>query len=161
ANAVIRPEQRTVEHRDIEPLPALPIPANYPPKTVSNPRPDLVNWELSLDEAIRIGLEQARVVRVLAGTSATASRQTIYDAAITTNTTIDQAQAEFDPKLSWNNQWNRNNTPFALNNPNNPNAALITSSPESAYLGTLGLTKTNVFGGQWNANWTENPTHFG
>src|SRR6266540_1984465 len=92
ARDLLLPEQRTIEHRDTERLPAIPIPVSVAPKTVSNRRPDMLDWHLSLDDAIRISLERSRVVRVLTGISATASGQTIYDAAIT-NTTIDQAQA--------------------------------------------------------------------
>ena len=89
---IILPEQRTIDYRDPAQLPPAPIPDNVPPRTVSDPRPGTPEWQLSLDEAIRIALENAKVVRVLAGTTAVASGQTIYDAAIT-NTTIDQAQA--------------------------------------------------------------------
>ncbi|HZZ79164.1 MAG TPA: TolC family protein [Gemmataceae bacterium] len=160
AHSIILPEQRTIAVREPEQLPAIPIPPNVSPRTVSNPRPDLEDWNLSLDDAIRIGLERTRVVRVVTGLTATASGQTIYDAAIN-NTTIDQAQAAFDPKLTFNNQWYRNNVPFALLAPPDQTRAVITSSPASAYLGSLGLSQTNVLGGQASATWTENPTHFG
>jgi outer membrane protein TolC len=159
-NNIVLPEQRTIEYRDTEELPAVPIPANIAPKTVSNPRPELTDWPLSLDDAIRISLERARVIRVLAGvTAATPSGQTIYDAAIT-NTTIDQAQATFDPKLQFNNQWSRTNTPSAINDPIDPTRSDLFSVPTGAYLGTLGVTQTNVLGGQLGATWTENPMHF-
>ena len=96
---VILPEQRVIEYHDPSQLPPARIPDNAPPRTVSDPRPDTAEWRLSLDEAIRIALENAKVIRVLAGTTAVSSGQTIYDAAIT-NTTIDQAQAVFDPVLT-------------------------------------------------------------
>lgn len=157
---IVMPEQRTIEHRDTEELPAVPIPANIAPKTVMHARPELTDWPLSLDDAIRIALEQTRVVRVLAGaTAATPSGQTIYDAAIT-NTTIDQAKAAFDPTLKFNNQWSRTNTPSGVNDSIDPQRTDIISTPTTAYLGTLGVTKTNVLGGQWGATLTENPTHF-
>ncbi len=160
ARNIVMPEQRTIEHRDTEELPAVPIPTNTAPRTVSNLRPELTDWQLSLDDAVRIALEQTRVVRVLVGATAAApSGQTIYDAAIT-NTTIDQAQATFDPKLQFNNQWSRTNTPTAINDPIDFTASLPYSVPTGAYLGSLGVTKTNVLGGQWGATWTENPTHF-
>jgi outer membrane protein TolC len=100
--------------------------------------------------------QRARVVRTLAGTTAVASGQTIYDAAIT-NTTIDQAQARFDPVLNDSAVWSRTNTPFAEFDPLDPTRSLITSTPTDAFNNTLGLTKTNVLGGQWGLNWTENP----
>src|SRR5437773_2464364 len=91
---VVLPEQRAIEHREASELPSMPIPANVPPHTVSKPPPKSAEWHLSLDEAVRIALENAQTIRVLAGTSAVASGQTIYDAAIT-NTTIDQARGRF------------------------------------------------------------------
>ena len=156
---IVLPEQRTIEHRDTETLPAVPIPESKAPKTVSNPRPDLFEWQMSLDEAIRIALERSRVIRILAGTTATASGQTIYDAAIT-NTTIDQAQANFDPVLQQKNTWSRTNTPTPIPDLTDPTRSDIISSPTGAYLGSLGVTKNNVLGGQFGATYTENPMHF-
>src|ERR1019366_8237836 len=127
--------------------------------TVSNPRPDLTDWQLSLDEAIRISLEKSDVIRVLTGTTATASGQTIYDAAIT-NTTIDQAQGTFDPVLQQKNTWSRTNTPTAVPDFTDPTRSDITSTPVTGYAGSLRLTKTNVLGGQAGVTWTENPVHF-
>src|SRR5437588_2234162 len=100
--SIILPEQRSIAVRD--PAQHLPVvlPPSVRPRTVSDPQPKAGEWLMSLDDAIRIALENARVIRVLAGTSAIASGQTIYDAAIV-NTTIDQAQARFDPVLSQNN----------------------------------------------------------
>ena len=112
---------------------------------------------MSLDEAIRIALENAHVVRTLSGLSVVPSGQTIYDAAIV-NTTIDQQQARFDPVLSQSNVWSRTNVPFGVLDPFNPFESLITGAPTDAYQSQLGLTKTNVLGGQWALNWTENPT---
>src|SRR5260370_442624 len=157
--SVILPEARTIDYRDPLELPAVPIPASAAPKTVSNLRPELTDWHLSLDEAIRIALERTRTVRVLAGTTATASGQTIYDAAIT-NTTIDQAQARFDPTLTQNNQWSRTNTPTATTNLADFTRSVITNNATDAYLSTLGLTQTNVLGGQAGLTWMTNPVRF-
>ena len=157
ADNIVMPEQRTMDIRDPAPLPPAPIPDSPPPRTVSNPRLDTPEWPLSLDEAIHIALENAHVVRILAGVTAVPSGETIYDAAIV-NTTIDQAQARFDPVLSQNNAWRRTNVPFGVFDPFNPFESLITSTPTDAYQSQLGLTKTNVLGGQWSLNWIENPT---
>jgi MFS family permease len=48
---------------------------------VSNPQDEAVPRELALDEAIRIALVNANVVRVLTGVTAIPSGSTIYDAA--------------------------------------------------------------------------------
>jgi outer membrane protein TolC len=157
--SIILPEERSIALRDPAQHAPVRIPPSVPPRTVSDPQSKSGDWRLSLDEAIRIALENARVIRVLAGTAATASGQTIYDAAIT-NTTIDQAQARFDPILTQNNTWSRTNTPTAELNPFDPTQSFITSTPTDAYLSSLGLTKTNVLGGQWAVTWTENPMRF-
>src|SRR5437868_1135292 len=113
---VIMPEQRSIDYRDAARLPPVSLPATAPPRTVSDPRLETPEWQLSLDDAIRIALENARVIRVLAGTTATASGRTIYDAAII-NTTIDQERARFDPVLKENSVWSRTNTPIAVPDP--------------------------------------------
>src|SRR5438067_1608445 len=77
---VVMPEQRTVNHYlDPDRLPSVPIPEIAAPRTVSNSSPGARAWNLSLDEALRIALENTRAVRVLTGTAVTASGQTIYD----------------------------------------------------------------------------------
>jgi outer membrane protein TolC len=159
AKNIILPEQRSIDYRDVSQFPSAHVPATMPPRTVSDPRPDTPEWQLSLDEAIRIALQNAQVVRVLAGTAATASGNTIYDAAIT-NTTIDEAQATFDPVLKWDNLWSRTNTPMAQFAPGDLTRSFITSTPTDTYRSDFGLTKTNVLGGQWSLDWTETNTRF-
>jgi outer membrane protein TolC len=157
--SVILPEQRTIQYRDPAPLPPARLPDMPPPRTVSNPQPETAAWQLSLDDAIRIALENGRVVRVLAGTTAVASGQTIYDTAVT-NTTIDQAQGRFDPTFQQNNLWSRTNTPTSTLDPFDLTRSLITSQPTDSYESTLGLNKTNVLGGVLGLNYIENPLLF-
>jgi outer membrane protein TolC len=159
AQNFILPEQRTIKYRDPAQFKSAPIPANVPPRTVTNPRPETPEWPLSLDEAIRIALENAQVVRTLAGTTAVSSGQTIYDTAIT-NTTIDQEQARFDLVVKQNNLFSRTNTPLASFDPADLTRSIITSTPTDAYSSDFGLNKTNMLGGQWGLKWTENPTRF-
>jgi outer membrane protein TolC len=154
---IIPPEQRTLAYQDPAPLPAARIPAMDPPRTVSDPRPDEEEWRLSLDDAIRIALQNSNVVRTLAGVTAVASGQTIYDTAIV-NTTIDQAQARFDPVLTENAEWSRTNSPFGVPDPRDPTATVITSTPTDAFHNDLGVKKTNVLGGQWALDATETST---
>ena len=118
-HSVILPEQRTIEHRDPSELPPARIPQNTPPRTVQDPQLDTPEWRLSLDEALRISLENAKVIRVLAGTAATTSGQTIYEAAIT-NTTIDQARATFDPVLAQKSTFTHSDNPTAFADPLSP-----------------------------------------
>jgi outer membrane protein TolC len=159
ARNVILPEQRTIDYRDPAQLPPAPLPETPPPRTVADPRPETPEWPLSLDDAIRIALENARVIRVLAGVTVTASGQTIYDPAIS-NTVIDQEQARFDPTAKWNNTWSRTNTPTAVFDPTDFTRAAITSTPTDTYHSDFVLNKTNVLGGQWSLDWIENPTRF-
>src|SRR5262245_33359313 len=77
---VILPEQRRLEFRDPAVIgPPIALPPVPPPRTVTRPQPLTPEWRVSLDEAIRIALENAGVIRVLAGVSAVSSGRTIYD----------------------------------------------------------------------------------
>jgi outer membrane protein TolC len=175
---ILPPEQRTIDYRDPAQLPPSQIPNILPPRTVTDPRPRTPEWQMSLNEAIRIALENAKVVRVLTGTTAVSSGQTIYDAAIT-NTTIDQAQATFDPVAAWNNTWSRTNTPVGEfftpggavlsgvngttgsvtpGSPASTLSSIITSTPTDSYVSDASLSKSNVLGGKWSLDWTSNPT---
>lgn len=157
---MILPEQRSIDYRDPAQFPPAPIPANVPPRTVSRPQPETAPWHLSLDEAIRIALENARAIRVLAGSTAVSSGQTIYDPAIS-NTQIDQAQGRFDPVLAHSSTFDRLDPPIPLLNPLDPTRSFLTSSETQDYTGKVGLSKTNVLGGQWALNWTDTVTRFG
>ena len=137
--------------------PASPIRCRLEPSPILGPRRPNGNCPLMMP--YRIALENARVIRVLSGTTAVSSGQTIYDPA-TIQTTIDQEQARFDPVLQQNNKWSRTNTPEAVPNFSDPILSQLTGTPVDAYLSTLNLTKTNVLGGQWALNWTENPRNF-
>lgn len=156
---VILPEQRSIDYRDPAQLPPARIPDNVAPRTVSSPRPETPEWQLALDDAIRIALENARVVRVLTGTTAASSGQTIYDPAIS-NTRIDQEQARFDPTISENGSGNHTDTPMALFDPFNPGRSFLSSSESNDFRSAFGLNKTNVLGGLTALKWTENFTRF-
>src|SRR2546423_1194006 len=103
---LVVPEQRHLDIHDPPHLPPAAIPQVPPPQTVATPAPPGDPKELSLDEAIRTALANARVVRVLAGVTAVASGQTVYDPAIS-NTAIDEARAVFDPVVAVNNAFSR------------------------------------------------------
>jgi outer membrane protein TolC len=156
---IILPEQRSIDYQDVDRLPQTPLPAVKPPRTVSNPQPDTPDWPLSLDDAIRIAMENCRVVRTLSGLTASFSGLTIYDAAIA-NTVIDQERARFDPVFHDNNKWSRTNEPFGVSNPIDPSRSLITSTPTDTYVGDLGVSKTNVYGGQTSLDYTDTNSRF-
>jgi outer membrane protein TolC len=147
---IIYPEQRSIDYRDPSQFPYVPLPPSAPPPTVTHPPDGDVRY-LSLDDAIRICLENDRVVRVLSGVTATASGRTIYDPAIV-NTTIDEQQARFDPLLVVNQSWDRFEPPSAVFvDPNNPAAgSIITGVRTDQYALDVGVTKDNPLGGQWD-----------
>ncbi|MES2792297.1 MAG: TolC family protein [Planctomycetota bacterium] len=151
------PEERTIQVRDPSQLPRYQIPNSGPPSTVSNPQPELEPVKLSLDSAIRIALDNSEVVRVLAGTTATTSGQTIYDVAAT-NTTIDQQNARFDPTLTATNTFNRLENPQAIFDPINPGQSLITGQRNDSFNSTLSLAKQNALGGTLGFDFNATPS---
>ena len=66
----------------------------------------------------------------------------------------------FDPVLTQNNTVEPHQYAVRRFDPLDPTRSLITSTPTDAYRSDLRLTKTNVLGGQWGLDWTENPTRF-
>lgn len=156
---IILPEQTTIDYRDPAQLPPVPIPDNVPPRTVSNPLPDTTPWNMSLDDALRIAVENTNVVRVLAGITAVSTGSTIYDAAIT-NTTIDQERARFDPTLTHTSLWNHTDSPTVFLDPLDPTRTLFGGSQTDSYRSEVGVSQTNVLGGQSALKWIENPTRF-
>jgi outer membrane protein TolC len=156
---VILPEQRAITVPAPEQLPPVPVPPIPPPRTVTDPQPNTAEWQLSLDEAIRIALVNARVIRVLTGVSATNSGHTIYDAAIS-NPVIDQQQARFDPTVNVTERVNRFETPGAFLDPLRPGRSRLFGSVSNDWRSEVGVSKTNVLGGQLSLNWVEDPTWF-
>ena len=146
---VIYPEQRTADIRPVEAFPFVPLPPSGPPPTVTAGDNQAVVRHLSLDDAIRICLENDRVIRVLAGVSAVASGSTIYDVAIT-NTLVDQELGRFDPFLEVNNNWDHLDLPSAtFVDPDNPVESVIFGSTTNRYRLDAAVTKDNPLGGTW------------
>lgn len=143
----VYPEQRSLDIRDPGQLPQVHLPEIPPPATVSRPPPTDTPSLLSLDEAIRVALENSKVVRVFTGVSAASTRSTIYDAAIS-NTLIDEAQSAFDPSLVIRNNFNRNNSPSAFSAPGTPSGVGIDGPQIDTYDLGIGLSKPTVFGGK-------------
>ena len=143
---LILPEQRHLEFRDPSQLPRARIPDVPPPRTVSN-LPAQTVWKLSLDEAIRIALANAEVIRIVAGNTVVASGETIYGPAIS-NTQIDQSRAVFDPTLQSDNTFSRINQPFGtIVSPGPPAQAEIQGIPNQGFSSSNGVSKTFITGG--------------
>jgi outer membrane protein TolC len=148
-NRIIYPEQRRTDVRGPIQLFPAPLQPSSPPPTVASPA-SLRETErfLPLDEALRIALENDRVIRVLAGITAVNSGRTIYDVAIA-NTAIDQQQARFDPAITVNNNWDHTELPFAVPDPGDPAQTIIAGRTTNQYRLNAALTKDNPFGGQF------------
>ncbi|HEX4590665.1 MAG TPA: TolC family protein [Gemmataceae bacterium] len=157
--AQVIPEQRHIEIRDLAQLPKAHIPPLPPPITVADINTPVVAQEMSLDDAIRIALANSKVVRILAGTTAVASGQTIYYPAIV-NTTIDEARAAFDPVVNVNNAFTRSEQPVAVSDPTNPLNTIITGTRVDNYDLGLGVTKKTITGGTLGLNLADNVARF-
>jgi outer membrane protein TolC len=119
------------------------------------------DWErsvqhIALDEAIRVALANSRVIRILAGNTASASGSTMYDPAIVLPT-VDQAKAKFDPTLSVQNTFSRTDVPTAIFDPLDPRQAFIVGPATSSYDMTLGVSKVNPLGGTASFGVNVNP----
>ncbi len=139
----IKGEQRRIRYHDPASLPDVYVPPTPPPPTVRDPLPADAVRPLSLDEAIRMALDNSAVVRQLAGVVAVSSGRTIYDPAIT-NTTIDQQRAPFDPTVTVNNTFSRIELPAAVRIPLDPDDPL---GPGETIIGTAKTQNHNVSAG--------------
>ncbi|MCU0876208.1 MAG: TolC family protein [Pirellulaceae bacterium] len=145
---VIYPEERSLQIRGPAQMRYVPLPPTAAPPTVSRRDPEEATIRLSLDDAIRIALENDRVVRVLAGATAVNSGRTIYDVAIAA-TQIDQQQARFDPFLTVNNNWDYLDLPSAFPDPIDPDQSIIGGVTNNHYRLNAAVVKENPLGGEW------------
>lgn len=158
----ILPEQRHLEIRDPSRLPKAKLPDIPPPRTVASPEAMVEARYLGLDEAIRIALDHAEVVRVLAAVAAVHSGRTIYTPAIA-NTAVDQARARFDPVLQMEHLFSQQDQPqaFFLQDPITgqwiPPGAALGGLRRDQYRFRMGLAKDTVTGGTAELGVLANP----
>jgi outer membrane protein TolC len=149
---LIKGEQRRIRYRDPAALPDVYVPPTEAPPTVRDPLPPGAVRQLALDEAIGIALANSDVVRQLAGVVAVSSGRTIYDPAIT-NTTIDQQRAAFDPTITVNNTFNRDELPFSARvpidpaDPDGPQQTIITGVRTQTHDVRASIAQRNLLGG--------------
>ena len=155
----IEPEKREIKVRDPGDFAQVSVPDLPAPQTVSDAPIPQQQWQISLNEVIRMALENARVIRILNGLSASSSGATIYDPAIS-HTTIDQNTAQFNPTLQVSEAFNRNESPGAAFDPSDPTPAIITGGRGDTSRFNLGLSQPNVSGGTWNLGVNSNPSRF-
>jgi len=137
--SLIPNEQGRVQVRDSGDYCPAPLPRNLEPPTVSTDD-GLPELKLSLDDAIRIALENTDVVRVLSGAGAASTGQTIYSPGIA-NAGIDQARAIFDPNLSIRNNFLRSESPSPEFDPADPTRTIINGTRSDNYDLNFDLTK--------------------
>lgn len=152
-----RPEQQQLAVRDPAALPPAPIPKVPPPITVADDHPAGAERPLSLDEAIRLTVQNAEVIRVFTGLAASNSGRTIYDAAIT-NTTIDQQQARFDPVATAELSQGQTNTPRLGPVVGGPFGLGISGLRVDTTRSSAGVNKLNTLGGRLGLNFVDNIT---
>jgi outer membrane protein TolC len=99
---------------------------------------------LPLDEAIRIALNHSEVIRLLVGTTAVSSGQTIYDTAIA-STPIDREIARFDPVFSANSSWRKATSPSVLTIP--PIGPTVIENENGSNTFSTALQRRNRTGG--------------
>lgn len=146
----VLPEQRSIHVRPVESLAPAPIPAIGPPNTISETT-KLQTFGLSLDDAIRMALENAKVVRFLSGVAASTSGRTLYDVAIS-NTNIDQNNAVFDPVFNFGVTGSKSDQGSAALDPLNPGQSLILGSSTDSITTNVGVNKKTFSGADWGLN---------
>lgn len=152
-------EQGRFQVRDSGDYQYAPAPRNSVPPTVSN-ADALPEWNLALDEAIRIALQNTDVVRVLSGAGAASSGLTIYSPGIA-NAGIDSARSTFDPTLSINNSFLRSETPSAIFDPLDGTRSIITGSRSDRYDFSMGVNKRMLNGADASLGVGTNRRRFG
>ena len=159
---IFKREQRQVMYHDPANLPpASSYGADYSfdfaPPRLGAPVEYRASRPISLDEAIRVALENVDVVRTLNGNSAGASGRTIYDAAID-NTRIDAAQAAFDPQFALNQNWIQNENPGGTID--GATGLISQGNASETYNVNVGVSQRNMLGGQASVTFNESNSFF-
>ena len=144
-------EQRSLNVRRPEQLPAVQVPDVGTPFTILDDAADREGQKISLDEAIQIAIQNADVIRVLTGLTASSSGRTVYDVAIA-NTNIDLQTAVFDPTFDINSTMNKTDRPAATFDPSDPTRAIFAGSSTDSINTTLALSKRTLDGGTVGLN---------
>ena len=152
-----QPEQQAIAVRDPDSLPPARLGTIPAPVTVAPDPPAREPLNLSLNEAVRITLENARTIRFFTGIGASNSGRTIYDPAIA-NTAIDQQQARFDPVLTAEKSRTRNDVPGLVLVPLSPFGLGLGGPRTDVDRAAVGLSKLNTIGGRLGLNFVETTT---
>ncbi|MGZ3334958.1 MAG: TolC family protein, partial [Isosphaeraceae bacterium] len=158
------------------------MPKVHKPRTTNDPEAEEV-WQMTLQEAIRIGLDNSEIVRVIpfgaqgipvggfepsplntgsgagaAGQLGAGTLQSVYDPAIL-ETQIAQALSVFDTAFTTSLTWKKDTEPFNnfLTGGTNVSTRNVVLSTQDTANFAIGLQKTTATGGQigivHNVNW--------
>jgi outer membrane protein TolC len=115
---------------------------------------------ISLDEAIRVALDNSEMVRILVAGQVVSSGASVYDPAIAA-TAIDRARARFDPRYNVSNTFNQIQNPQAFFDLSTPALASISAFDVQDYSLRAGVTQTNAHGGTAAVQVAHNDDRFG
>lgn len=156
----IRPEQRDLEYRPSPVLPAAGVPEVQNIPTVEDPLTGRPTYYLSLDEALQIAICNCKVVRVLNAVTATSTGLTVFDPAVA-NTSVDEARARFDPRLSMQNLGGRVDTPIGIPDVADPSGVRFQGTANESFNHSTSLAKTTTGGGTGTLSLRANPSKTG
>lgn len=148
-----------IEYPDVEDPMLADVTGAIPPFSLDNPNPDEV-WDLTLEEAVRIALENSDVIRTLSygedGIVDTLQRNlvgapTVYDPALSEANPlygVAAALAAFDAQFTGGAFWEKNDSPQNV-------AGFVTEFRPAVFEQDLGtfqarLAKTAATGGTWS-----------
>ena len=166
-----------IEYPDVEPVHLAEVEGAMPPLTLRNSEPQEI-WDLTLEDAVRLGLTNSKVLRTLGGTVVTPPTQllrapntvaSVYDPAINESNPrigVEGALSAFDAQLVSSVIWQKNNRIVNVNSvgqDDNLNSALFVNNlKQDAAQGILELKKTAATGGQFflrnNTSYDQNNT---
>ncbi len=144
-------------------VPPIPAPQTVAPSPAPGPAPQPPERKavaLSLDDAIRVALDNSEMVRIMAAGQVVSSGQSVYDPAIAA-TNVDRARARFDPRYNVSNTFNQIQSPQAFFDLSTPALASISAFDVQDYALRAGVTQTNRAGGTAAVNVAHNDDRFG
>jgi len=157
----VHTEERVLAVRPASHLhPVAMQPQTMTPQTVAPADLNRRELNLSLDDAIRIALDNSEVVRVLVNGTPTVTGGTIYDPAIEA-TNIDKARAGFDVKFESSSLFDQLDVPVGVYDLTVPELANIQANKVQNYRFQSGFSKKIVTGGVAGINVTASDTDRG
>ena len=147
----VHPEETQLSVRPPWELPHAQLPATQSPLSDGSGGASDETVSLSLDQAIRIALENSEVIRVLVGGTATSTGATAFDPAIA-STQVDRERARFDVKAKISNAVTQLESPLGVYDLTTSDLASIAGTKVQRYDLRAELSKKSIVGGTWSSN---------